>query len=106
MDTATLRKISYRLPDVEPTDELFKRHADMFIKQGQVYFSLLSDDREHIVSSQGLDTSDARKLAEFLYYEAVAMGCNEAYLSLLHELLLIPPGAESIYTALVQGMNY
>jgi len=70
-DLAVMKRSAYRLISKELTTEEFKIHAEMYIKQGTIYFSMLADDRDLVVTSYGLDTGDPLMLSEFLYHEMV-----------------------------------
>ena len=53
-DLAVMKRSAYRLVSKELNVEEFKAHAEMYIKQGTIYYSMLADDREMVVTSEGL----------------------------------------------------
>jgi hypothetical protein len=80
--------------------------AQILAKQGSVYFALLAEDRELVITDLGLDVTNPSKMSEFLHSEMLAMGLSEHYVALLQELLLIPPGSDLIWEALVKGIMH
>ena len=71
---------------------------------GTIYYSMLADDRELVVTSEGLDTSDPLMISEFIFYEMVAMGQLDQYHEFLQLLLLLPPGTPKLWKFLIKGL--
>ncbi len=101
-DSAIMKKSSYRLvsEELHPSDVM--QHYSMFKKQGTLYSSLAVEDRQHIITSDGIDTNDFRSVSNFLHYELLADGHESKLLELMQELLLLPPNSQNEWTALLR----
>lgn len=101
-DSAIMKKSSYRLfsDELHPSDVM--SHYSMFKKQGTLYASLATEDRQHIVTADGVDTNNFNSISNFLYYELLAEGYESRLLELLQELLLLPPNSQNEWTALLR----
>lgn len=75
------------------------------LSTGTIYYSMLAEDRELIVTSYGLDTSDPLMISEFIYHEMVAMGQSDQYHQLMQLLLLLPPGTPKLWKFLIKGVK-
>ena len=101
-DSAIMKKSSYRLvsEELHPSDVM--QHYSMFKKQGTLYSSLAVEDRQHIITADGVDTNDFRSVSNFLYHELLADGYESKLLELMQELLLLPPNSQNELTALLR----
>lgn len=104
-DAYTLKKSTYKLQMRDLSKDDIIRCAYELVKHHTVYFSLMSEDREELVTAMGLDLTNVKMVGDYLYHEMMAMGLSEEYLTLLHELLLVPAGSESIWAALIASKS-
>lgn len=104
-DAYVLKKSTYKLQTRDLSHDDIMRCARELVKHHTVYFSLVSEDRQELVTAMGLDLTNVKMVSDYLYHEMMAMGLSEEYLTLLHELLLVPAGSESIWSALITSKN-
>jgi hypothetical protein len=104
-DSYILKKSTYKLQMRDLNQDDILRCARELVKHHTVYFSLVAEDREELVTAMGLDLTNVKMVSDYLYHEMMAMGLSEEYLTLLHELLLVPAGLESIWAALIASKN-
>lgn len=100
-DRSVMSKSSYKLISEKLSVDDIQSHYNMFKKQGTLYNSLLIEDRMQVITKDGLDTNDAVSVARFLNYQLIAEGLNTKLVSLMQELLLMPPSSDTKWDALV-----
>lgn len=105
-DAYILKKSTYKLQMRDLSLDGIMRSARELVKHHKVYFTLVGEDREELVTAMGLDLTNVKMVSDYLYHEMMAMGLSEEYLTLLHELLLVPAGSEAIWSALITSKYY
>eukprot|EP00981_Chlorochromonas_danica_P005143 scaffold1036_cov169-Ochromonas_danica.AAC.23 len=96
-DDYIIAKGSYKLQTRELSPADVGKFVEMFRKQVAVYQSIATEDRRLQLDVAGLDLSNANEVLRYLLLEATSNGNISRLLSILYELLLLPPGAQGCW---------